>query len=319
MGVYGNYTNEEALLERVVLQEIMISKKDCEDPEIVKKIIEKGFPSIPKAFAFIFVILSTIAYIAVGFITIGIGFLLFVEVFTNVWSWYNDLDNKYKEKNLKKLKEKCLKIKSKCEKILEKEPNNENTKKLLKAVNDNLKKIDEHEKQLVKDAENREIEEMKRIYKEFINWVEKPGTIGHTSLDKYNNDILDVAYSLKIPFSKVINHFYKNNKNRKDILLDLYIYTDGEPDSEETKEAFNMVRSNKVFEFQSDDDYSIFINHNGGKAYQIDANTKIHQITNYDHPEDYSKDKYFIQADRILGYYILSEPPKGIKRKELKI
>lgn len=318
MGVYGNYINEEILSEQVILQEMMISKKDCQDPEIVKKILEKGFPSVPKAFAFAFVILTTIAYVAVGVITLGIGLVLFMIVISDVWNWYNDLDSKYKEKNLKKLKEKCLKIKSKCEKILEKDPNNENTKKLLQAVNDNLKKMDDREKQLLKDKEDAKLQGAIDEYEEFISWIEDPGSIGHTSSDGCNNNILDVAYSLKIPFQKIINHFYKYNKDRKDILLDLNIYTDGDPNSEETREASRMVGSDKILEFQSDDEYGIFINPNNGKAYMTDGGP-IKQITNYDHPEDYSKDKYFIQADRILGYYILSEPPKGIKKKELKI
>ena len=89
MGVYGNYTNEEALLEQVVLQEMGFSKEDLQDPKTIEKIL-KGSKLFKSVEAFIIILLAILT-IVISVFTLFIGTLPMALLFAAIMIWVLDV------------------------------------------------------------------------------------------------------------------------------------------------------------------------------------------------------------------------------------
>lgn len=315
MSVYGN--NVEILEEQVILNEMLITKKDCEDPEKVKKILNKGFPTAGKAIAFCIYLLSSIIFFVSGLFTLGLGFLLFGEIYTSINHWYNDLDPRYKAKNKKKLIDKCNKIKEKCEQRLSKNPDDKDAKKLLDAVNKSLeqiKKFDEDVKNK-KDAES--YEKTVKAYKRAISNIENPSKfidrleLGFILLliseDEYKKAILDSEKKIKEK-GKIINIWFVEDYDEYELMLN-------------KSPIFKSIQHDDFIAVAGGDDNTVFLDIDKKMFVDFWTDNTCEKLNAKDYKQQAIEDfglQNIKQVDRVLGYYRLSEPPKGINPIPIK-
>lgn len=133
----GLYISEET-----ILQEMKFTKRDLTDPKIVEKTLRTGFDSDLKGAAYCIAVLGAIVLTVGVTITFTVALALSVVVLRAFWKFLGGLNGMAKKANMKKLNTKLNQLKKKCEKELKKNPNDKDAKKMLTAVEANLKKIE---------------------------------------------------------------------------------------------------------------------------------------------------------------------------------
>jgi hypothetical protein len=118
------------------------TKRDLTDPKIVEKTLRTGFDSDLKGAAYCIAVLGAIVLTVGVTITFTVALALSVVVLRAFWKFLGGLNGMAKKANMKKLNTKLNQLKKKCEKELKKNPNDKDAKKMLTAVEANLKKIE---------------------------------------------------------------------------------------------------------------------------------------------------------------------------------
>ena len=228
------------------------------------------------------------------------------------------MDQKTRENKVKNIKDKSLKLKTKYEKYLEKNPNDNKCKEALKRIDNSLKVLEKIESDRIEKKKLEEIDEMKKIYKETI--------LSLKSTDRFNDETFDNLALAFILFSEkdIINRFKKSStKNDIHDILNSAWYGGDEVDFERDLSNNPLVQSVKndkfITLFYGDDSvFEIDIDKNKIISFyyprKIEYLNTNEIINNF--KKSYSEDIIKI-ADRELGYYLLSEPPKNIQRKEI--
>ena len=305
MGVYGEILNEEAYLCEVA----GLSKKDLLDnpdkvESKVRKLLDQKFSSAAQAVAVFIAILSIVAGSLLMIPTIGLSFVLSIFFTAMVCEWISVLDTKSKKKSLIKIKAACFKIKAKHEKHLVKNPDDTKCKEALKKITDMIAHIEKIEKDVEHEKEMKELAMYKSTYFDALDI--------YINFDKEENNP-DVVFLLFKMFSEsdIVSRFEKckNFDNFSELMSDYdYLVSDNF-----SKEKQKPWMKDYFLVFYMDDDY----------AYAYVKGTKKFVRIDYDgltffHPSfscDQSDFEWYKRVDREEGYFLLSEPPKGIERK----
>ena len=316
MAVYGEIINEEAYLCEVA----GLSKKDLlENPEKVesrlKQLFNEKFSSVQKAIAVVISLLGVVAGIASVPVTFGLSIYFCILWPILITGWIQDLDTKSKKNKIKRIKQYCEKIKTKYENYLQKNPNDSKCKEALDKISNTINSIDKMEKDVyvAKSAPYRE------AYKSAIGCYKNPSRGRMTE----NNDICAMLTLFKLPdIVKRYSTFVKFEK-----LRDFYGSTDEEMLEDRfycAESLYESIKEHEFFEIFNDDgydNYRLFIDKQDPTKllYYFDDDPYFELFT----PEKYvamfwRKDEIenmIKRIDREEGYYLLSEPPKGIERK----
>ena len=337
--------------DKEVLQEMYFSKKDLQDPETIKKIEDilnrKRYDNIATIGAIIAGILPIAisiiinpALIPAGIIA-GLSLIIFILIYT--YNWVQNAPQKAFEKNYEKYKKQVKELKEKTEKQLAKKENSKfasKYKEIIANCDKVLKAIDEREKQISDNNYKAEIENAIYDYKKLIKFLEYPfdfGWEGETEM----GSIFTTANMLKISAqqiqNKVKNTKFKSNEislldgiaksygvidKRYSSIEDLIKGEELDDDPKVNYLKFKNKMNMKVIELCSNDDNIDFIGQDG-LIYQIITDDEIYVIKSIFYNNKFNDGEFgkkaLIEADKELGYYILSEPPKGLERKKLPL
>lgn len=138
--------------------------------------------------------------------------------------------------------------------------------------------------------------------------------------------ILGTANYLGIDYKK-LGIAYFNNHKKKAKSLEYFLEMLGVKDSDDDElnsmfmdeiKSNNLKETDIFVEIGSNDD-NIDLLSPDGKWLSITTNSKIYDMAKHVDFDTIPEKKYFKIADAELGYYLLSEPPKDVKRKEFPI
>ena len=337
--------------DKEVLQEMYFSKKDLQDPETIKKIEDilnrKRYQNVAA-------IASTIAFLVPIAISIIInpllvpggilaGIAIVVAIITRLYNWVETAPQKAFEKNYEKYKKQVKELKEKTEKQLAKKENSKfasKYKEIITNCDKVLKAIDEREKQISDNNYKAEIEDAIYDYKKLIEFLEYPFNFGWEGETEMGN-IFTTANMLKISAqqiqNKVKNTKFKSNEislldgiakfygvmdKRYSSIEDLIKGEELDDDPKVNYLKFKNKMNMKVIELCSNDDNIDFIGQDG-LIYQIITDNEIYVIKSIFYNNKFNGGEFgkkaLIEADKELGYYILSEPPKGLEKKKLPL
>ena len=96
----NEYCKSDSAIVEQVLQEMNFSKKDLQNPETVKKVLNAKYPSIRKAIDTILALLVVLVSMIGSLVTFGVGLLIFAPLMMKFFEWQSDLEPKYKKKVL---------------------------------------------------------------------------------------------------------------------------------------------------------------------------------------------------------------------------
>jgi hypothetical protein len=326
MGVYGNYINEDAMLEYVVLQEMKFSKQDLQDPKTIEKIL-KGSKIFKSVEMFIYTLLLILTIIISAF-TFFIGLIPMVLLFATISNVLNSYESRQKDKNLNKLKEKCTKLKNKSEEKL-KTTNDLKEKQKLKETIDGCNKVLAKIKELEEIDKNMNLNASIKVVEELIKWYQDPNSF--YSDDLYFSNVFFAAKVYKIPEGVLINKIktIKETISLEDIAIG---------DEEKYKELLRDIgikdmEKDFIVIISHDDYYLLYDNTIGLFVLSYNSVYKVSSLyseIDMDNPEKV-KDKFgkvkiiritekeIIAADKALGYFKLTECPKQVIPNEFPI
>jgi hypothetical protein len=335
--------------DKEALQEMYFSKKDLQDPKTIKKIEDilnrtryQNVAAIAAMIAFVVPIAISIVInplLVPGGILAGIT--LVIAVIIRLYNWVETAPQKAFEKNYEKYKRQVKELKEKAEKQLAKKENSKYASKYKEIITNCdkvLKAIDEREKQISDNNYKAEIENAIYDYKKLIKFLEYPFDFGWEGESEMGN-IFTTANMLKISAQQIQNKV-KNTKFKSDEinLLDgiakFYgvmdkrynsiedLIKEEEPDHEVNYLKFKSKMNMKVIELCSNDDNIDFIGQDG-LIYQITTDREIYVIKSIFYNNKFNGGEFgkkaLIEADKELGYYILSEAPEGLEKKKLPL
>jgi len=311
-----------------VLCEANFTKKQLQDPNTFKELLNK-FEKEDNVFdklALISIFLSFAEAIALGVATgsILVGLLSPIPIFTVKAIAYlkiNSWITKYREGEIDKLYRKCEKLKETSLKI--KDPKG---KEIASNCDKLLKEIDKYNKKEAKKKFDQNIKLCRARYLDVINAT---------------FDYPDDAYKYIVDRCK-ISRDYINKKIRKNCKAGLASYNVNEMWGDEDI-IEDLKKSNKKFfpEFYNDgkvnfihaiDDTVLVYSPKSDSFWYGDWSVvkeykNITDIPGYaskdwnvgEPDSECLKDEYLKVVDAQEGYFFLTDPPKGVKRKELKI
>lgn len=330
--------------DKEVLQEMYFSKKDLQDPETIKKIEDilnrKRYDNIATIGAIIagvlpiaITIIINPALILSGIIA-GLSLIILILIYT--YNWVQNAPQKAFEKNYEKYKKQVKELKEKTEKQLAKKENSKfasKYKEIIANCNKVLKAIDEREKKIIKQNKKDTYDYIKSEYKQFVKFLEQPYDCGWEGYRKLEN-IVALAEKLKVSETQFMNRMKKvkyKNYTLENAIIDFYgaDYKNKNISVKEVIDAedFNTNNINlkiKVIEICSNDDNIDYIGQDGN-LYSIQTDDTLYKLSMYEEYGDGGSidfvglEEYLIEVDKELGYYILSEPPKGLERKKLPL
>ena len=319
---YVPMTEEQALLETALL-ETMFSKKELQDPNTIKKILNQK-NTFTDIFKFTAIIIWAIGVAITMLPTLGLSLIPLSGLMVCVMIVLDAYPKKRNNKQLKQLKSQCEKLKNKSIKMVEKDSKNKSQyQEIIKNCDSVIKKIDEYFNVLISNEELEYIEYAKRLYSDLIKWLDKP-----YRLEYYELIIFTIAKELGMKendIGKILKHKGELYKLDSKKCYDLYGYEPGET-------AYKIIPKLKtgetVCEVALNDDTVILYSVDSGKFIEIfftdkDENSNIKIISLYDIATNYSDDmpdkKSIIEADKLLGYYKLSKCPQQVKPKQFPI
>ena len=335
--------------DRKVLQEMYFSKKDLQDPKTIKKIEDilkrtryQNVAAIASTIAFLVPIAISIVInplLIPGGILAGIA--LVIAIIIRLYNWVETAPQKAFEKNYEKYKKQVKELKEKAEKQLAKKENSKYASKYKEIITNCdkvLKAIDEREKQISDNNYKAEIEDAIYYYNKLVKFLEYPfdfgfegeGDMGSTFETAKMLNISAQQIQSKVKNTKFksdelnllggIAKFYGVMDKRYNSIEDLI--KEEEPDHDVNYLKFKSKMNMKVIELCSNDDNIDFIGQDG-LIYQITTDREIYVIksifyNNKFNGAEFGK-KALIEADKELGYYILSEPPEGLEKKKFPL
>ena len=192
-------------------------------------------------------------------------------------------------------------------------------------------------------SEQERYDKVKKAYINLSKFLEYPFNIGFQSGDLLA-DMFYVAKLLKISESQFVSKikkikFKNSEKTMFEIVKDDFY---GEYDCKNIKELIDEINvedtnlnnskwnwNMKVIEISSNDDNIDFIGQDG-KIYSIQTDDKLYEESIYsDYILDLAFDiggftdekikEYLVKVDQELGYYLLSQPPKGTQKKKFPL
>lgn len=328
MGVYGNYTNDEALIEQVILQEMNFSKEDLKDPKTIEKIL-KGSGIFKSVELFIIILLAILTIIISAF-TLGIGLFPMLLIFTTITEALQSYESRSKDKNLNKLKEKCIKLKNKSEEKL-KTTNDPKEKQKLKETIDGCNKVLAKIKELEEIDKNMNLNAGIKAVEDLLKWYKDPDSFRSSNV--YFSNLFFAAEVYKIPEKVLINKIktIKETISLQDYFDYDQFYTDilfkiGISLKDQSKE-FIVISSNDEYSLLYDDKIGLFVLLSDN-AYKV---TSLYSEVNKGDKYEQVKDKYgktrminitekdIIAADKALGYFKLTKCPEQVIQKEFPI
>lgn len=330
--------------DKEVLQEMYFSKKDLQDPKTIKKIEDilnrtryQNVAAIASTIAFLVPIAISIVInplLVPGGILAGIA--LVVAIITRLYNWVETAPQKAFEKNYEKYKKQVKELKEKTEKQLAKKENSKfasKYKEIITNCDKVLKAIDEREKKIAKLEEKETYDFVKSVYEQLVKFLEQPYNCGWEGYRKLENIVI-LAEKLKISEAQFMNRMKKvkyKNYTLENAIIHFYgaDYKNKNIDVKEVidNEDFDTNNINlkiKVIEICSNDDNIDYIGQDGN-LYSIQTDNTLYKLSMYKEYGDGGSvdfvglEEYLIEVDKELGYYILSEPPKGLERKKLPL
>ena len=324
--------------DQQLLQEMYFSKKDLQNPKTIKKIEE----ILKVTYDDIYVCIITILFILPIVISIIInpvlvlpgvigGLALSITVLLYTCDLVKNMPQKAFDKNYKKFKEKVTKLKEKTQEKLDKNPgkNDSKYKEIITNCDKVLDIIQEREKKIIKENEEKDYEYVKYLYTNMIKFLEYPFNCGFEGEDVVGKILLMMKKYLKISESQFIQRM-KKVKFKKYTLEQAIIdwYRDKNIKTiEDVKNSSNPIDYGNanlkinVIEILSNDDNVDYIGQDG-KVYSIQTDDKLYIesfFKNYNSFAEYQDvdiiKKYIVEVDKELGYYSLSESPKNVKKK----
>lgn len=304
MGIYTKLLRDQYVTE-------VVTKKQAMNPEYVKKVYEKGFESSIEAIEFISSLLSGISGVTIG-LKIShplIGIVMGVLTSGAISTWLQTLPAKLRASKINEIESKCNTLIEKYTKELESGKGNEKElKEYIDKLNNTIAEIKKIENMKIKEVND----ETKKEYNKIIAYLN-----GNPFSDNSSGQLeLPILAMIKMKLSdkQICDYIISTKKNRlctdkntiglKDYCLDC-IASDG-----------------YIYSFLENDDYICIIDAKK-KVFVDDAlinkNRKNISLNSLASSFNSEIDDELIQLDKQKGYYLFSEPPKGIKRKSLKI
>ena len=325
MGLYGNKFNQEYFEEQLI-QEMGFSKKDLQDPKTVEKVLKQKqkYESIVNFVSILCIILVIIGSI----ITIGIGFIPLMLLFTTIYTTIESYPAKKNDKNLVKLKDKCLNLKQKCEYELEKNPDNKDNvkiKEMISNIDKCINAVDDYYKRISDENFLKQINSYCIILKNIIRFMEGKGLPNPSDLYFEYKDFFTILLKYyNISESNILQKMSKLEPNSyPDNIYGSFDELDLDGDVFKKipifKDKLNYGKKSLVVIIAHDEFAVIYYN---GKLYETistDINyckevTISKWIKNSDLPA--KPDKAFIEADKSLGFYTFSDCPEQVKKRE---
>lgn len=330
-----------------VIQEMIFNKDDLQDPKTLEKILERMkkkepiFNVIGAIASFLTFALSVaISIITTGAFTVALAPFLFI-LSLMVFGYIHDIPRSQFKKDNEKFKKKVNKLKEKTQEKLDKETDNSKKikyKEIIKNCDKVLAEIERREKEKKAKEFEKEVKEVKEHYNEAIGVLEHPEAIGFTIYDYEISPWITILQLLGVNYSDFLRKFksvkFKPDGEQFYVPLKVrYIEDTGYfSNEEEMNDIFNNIP-----EYKSNSPVQVIYEEDGGYSF-IFYSQKLGKFMQYIDPygkqkarceevdlfkKFYNKDKInmeaLIEADKELGYYILSDCPPGLKKKKLPL
>ena len=313
MSIYGNKIKESVLTESYLLEQNLNKDDITDEKKVTDKIKKEKKPenAILIALKFIGIIILTIP--------IAIGYMIIFSITDLIKSNVDKLDYDKKDKEINNIIKKYNKNIDSLKEKLNKETDKEERQKIKDTINTLEKSIEELERK-------RTIEVDAKKYKYYCNEIEE---ILNNPMDYYHY-IYKYAFYLKYTDINEAEFIRKFTQNRSEKIEDMDGFIHCSPINEKDcadgfYEYYLKNKNVDVVSFNLNGDSGIFWNCKKKEfvvSYDDWTEFKVFSYNEFKNSVDnlwFNKndlDKY-VEADRILGYYRLSKPPKNIKPKEL--
>jgi len=336
----------ESQIPQEVIQEMIFNKKDLQDPKTLEKILERMkkkepiFVTLGAIASFLTFALSiAISIITTGAFTVALAPFLFI-LSLMIFVYIHDIPRSQFNKDNEKFKKKVIKLKEKTQEKLDKETDNSKKtkyKEIIKNCDKVLAEIERREKEKKAKELEEETKKVKGHYNEAIGVLTHPEAIGFTI---YNEDIspwITILQLLGVKYSDFLRKFKSAKFDNKDEFFvslkaryfEEYKFFDSEEKMDDIFKIIPEYKSNSPVKFiyESDSHGSfIFYSQKLGKfmiyyGYGQKAKECCEEVDifKYFYDKDQINMEALIEADKELGYYILSDCPPGFKKKKLPL
>lgn len=323
-----NYINEH---NTIILNERAFSKKELQDPEMLNKLLDKFKKSnaVLDKIETASLIFTVVEAIVVGVLTksLGLGLLSLAAIaIIKVIGMLklNDLVSKSNEKKIQQLKDQANKLKEKCLKS-----DDPKAKEIASNCEKLIKNIDKYYGSKEKEKYDQKYKYIKEKYLDVVNADFSNGV---------SADYIYIAKKLKLSKQDINKIFFNNlNKYMKDSekygsIWDVFFGTDNK--EEISNKLDKYIKDNGIPELKDNgkvciiyaiDDIILLYSPKANKFFYGDyASSKSYTYlldisSGYKGTEtiDNDEDDILKAVDADLGYYRLSEPPKGVKPKKI--
>ena len=284
MSIYGHkFDNlkEENIVQEQYLIELHISKKDLEDPEVLKKVLEKTEKEVQNhnnVVAVLALLLGICCDVLAGIITGSvlvsivtvspfiIGSLLLFMKFVK-----SEEAEKYN--NIKKLESKLKEMKSKAQRLKD----SKEKERIIKKCDEALKSISDYHVKNYNDG-------IINFFNEVLSFLKSPYSLG----DGGDSDIIAALHKLGMS-KEGLTKFVIDNKSK---FRDINNYTAGdvEEDYGDTLSKTEIEKMKEGVVVLNNDDYIFFLSSLDNKLYEVDADSfsSYKQYTSDDFEDQYS-------------------------------
>lgn len=328
--------------DQQLLQEMHFSKKDLQDPKTIEKIEKilkrRIYDNVHTCILAILFVLPIVISIIINPALIIAGFVvastLTLTTLFYTFDLVRNMPQKVFDKNYEKFKTKVTKLKEESEKKLDKEKNPKyiaKYKEIISNCDKVLKAIQDREKKIIKENEEKVYDSVKGSYLQLIKFLEYPFNCGWEG-ESNIGDILIMMKYLKISESQFIQRIKKIKFKKytlEQAIIDWYHDNNIKTLEDVKKSNYPIDYGNtnlkiNVIEILSNDDNTDYIGQDG-KVYSIQTDDKLYVDSFFKAYNDFADSadnnikKYIVEVDKELGYYRLSNPPKNVKRKEFPL
>ena len=338
---------QSGFINEQVIQEMIFNKDNLQDPKTLEKILERMKKKEPifDTLAAIGSFLTFALSVAISIITTGVFTVVlapfFIILSVIIYMYIDTIPESQFKKDNEKFKMKVIKLKEKTQEKLDKETDPKkkakyqeiikNCDKVLKAIEEGIKKESEYEF----DEEDKNT--LKSTYEDLVKFLEYPFNFG------WENGIEDIALLaelLKLNPQDITNKIKRTKfKKEEKTVYDCFVLMFGgdiknidDPDIEnEVKDLlkkYKNIMNIKAIETGSNDDNIDFVAQNG-IFYSLTTDNEVEEgnmlkFAKYSLHDEWNKsDKKFmkmlIEIDKELGYYLLSDCPPGLKKKKFPL
>lgn len=311
----------EEYKERIeILKEFHYSKEELQDPETVEKIY-KEFEEQSKHPKNIYNILAIgfgIISIILAIPTFTMSLFIIAPICLKLFKLAENLPLKEKEKNINKLSDNCNKTIAKLKKELSTTKDNEEKKKIQKEIdniNNVLSKIIQEENKL-KDKLNKErIKKAIEAFEDAIKFYKYPyiGFYAPQHGDTYSLQSFYIVNKCKCDMNAVIDKMKKNSETLERDDWSEPIFKLNKNKDTVYNICFNDWNAKYLLYLKEIDTFVIFskdIESKGKNNFALSYLSS--EAQKYTSKEDI---ELYIEADKELGYYLLSKAPEGITPK----